>query len=51
MLFLFLKTKIFSKKFEEKILYLLFSQISGRISGTRQNYWLDIRPNQYPVQP
>ena len=31
----------------EKMIYLLFS----RISGNRKNYWPDIRPNQYPVQP
>ena len=33
--------------FFEKNLYLLFR----RISSIRQNYWPDIRPNQYPVQP
>ena len=52
-----LKTKI--SFFKEKILYFLFSRLSSRISGIRpsrissilHNYWPDIRPNQYPVQP
>ena len=31
--------------------YPVSGKIIGRISGIRQNYWPDIRPNQYPVQP
>ena len=48
-----LKKKIFN--FSNITKYLILKNnimfIFSRISGMRQNYWPDIRRNQYPVQP
>ena len=43
----FVENKKKSLFFKRKFQFLLFS----RISGIRQNFWPNIRANQYPVQP